>query len=101
MMRLLPRCPALWTGHRVRSGDARARMGPRCLLPLAGISLLALSGAACLLERATREPEAVTIQPLTEIERGQEDGLLWSETGGTEGFPTPVPGDGDTPPGDG
>src|SRR5437016_573507 len=46
MMRLLPRCPALWTGHRVRSGDAKARMGPRCLLPLAGISLLALSGAA-------------------------------------------------------
>jgi len=46
MMRLLPRCPALWTGHRVRSGNAKARMGPRCLLPLAGISLLALSGAA-------------------------------------------------------
>ena len=65
------------------------------------VTWLAMSGAACLLERTTREAAGVTIQPLTELERGQDDGLLWSEKGGAESFPTPVPGDADTPTGDG
>ena len=43
----------------------------------------ALSGAACLLDRMGQEP--VVIQPTSQTrERGLDDGMLWSETSGTQ-----------------
>lgn len=53
---------------------------------------LALSGAACLLERIGQEP--VLIQPISEEKRGELDnGMLWSEQGlsqspSVDGHPT-------------
>ena len=50
------------------------------------VAWLALSGAACLLERTAREP--VAVEPLSEpMEGGSLHGLLWPETRTTlEGF---------------
>lgn len=45
------------------------------------LAWLALSGAACLLERAVQEP--VVIQPISQAaEGGTDDGMLRSETSG-------------------
>jgi hypothetical protein len=46
------------------------------------LSWLAISGAACLLERLGREP--VIIQPQPETSEGDLDHVLWTEPGGTE-----------------
>lgn len=43
---------------------------------------LALSGAACLLERLGHEP--VVIQPLSQPKEGEVNDVLWSEAGGAE-----------------
>ena len=45
------------------------------------LTWLALSGAACLLERIGQEP--VVIQPIPQITEGDtNNGMLWSETNG-------------------
>jgi Protein of unknown function (DUF1360) len=49
------------------------------------MSWLAVSGAACLLERLGREP--VVIQPQSEISEGDLDHVLWTEPHGNEGRP--------------
>jgi len=47
------------------------------------LTWLALSGAACLLERMGREP--VVIQPIPQTKEGDWDhGMLWSETNGAQ-----------------
>jgi hypothetical protein len=44
---------------------------------------LAISGAACLLERIGEEP--VVIQPISQTqERGEDDGMLWTQTTSSE-----------------
>ena len=47
------------------------------------LSWLAISGAACLLERLGREP--VIIQPQPETSEGDLDHVLWTEPHGIEG----------------
>lgn len=49
------------------------------------MSWLAVSGAACLLERLGREP--VVIQPQSEIPEGDLDHVLWTEPHSNEGRP--------------
>ncbi len=49
------------------------------------MSWLAISGAACLLERLGRDP--VVIQPQPEISEGGLDHVLWTESHGYEGQP--------------
>lgn len=45
------------------------------------LTWLALSGAACLLERLGQEP--VVMQPISQENKGDvKDGMLWSETSG-------------------
>lgn len=44
------------------------------------LSWLALSGAACLLERLREEP--VVIEPVSKLEEGEPDHVLWKETYG-------------------
>ncbi len=47
------------------------------------LTWLALSGAACLLERLGQEP--VVIQPMSQPTEGRGDnGMLWSETSGVQ-----------------
>jgi hypothetical protein len=47
------------------------------------LTWLALSGAACLLERMGREP--MFIQPISQAKEGDCDhGMLWSETNGVQ-----------------
>src|SRR5262245_327221 len=47
------------------------------------IGWLAISGAACLLERIGQQP--VVIQPIPQIQEGGEaDGMLWTETTGSQ-----------------
>lgn len=47
------------------------------------VTWLALSGAACLLERIGQQP--VVIEPMSELRKGDEDyGMLRSETSGNE-----------------
>jgi|GEM_PF-388992 len=46
------------------------------------LACLALSGAACLLERIGHE--SVVIQPLSQPKEGEVNDVLWSEAGGTE-----------------
>lgn len=45
-------------------------------------SWLALSGAACLLEQLREEP--VVIEPVSKLEEGEADHVLWKETYGNE-----------------
>jgi len=49
------------------------------------LTWLALSGAACLLERAVQKP--VVIQPMRESTEGDTDGMLRSETSGAHERP--------------
>ncbi len=50
------------------------------------LTWLALSGAACLLERLGQEP--VVIQPVSQDDKGDvKDGMLWPETSGNEERP--------------
>ncbi len=65
-------CLSLWVAAPLAFAIARG--------PLEwGLAWLALSGAACLLERLTREP--VRIQELP-ASKGDDDGVLWSEASG-------------------
>jgi Protein of unknown function (DUF1360) len=71
-------CLSVWVAAPASLAVARRRRE----LPLA---LIALSGAACLLERATSERAT----PAAEIVdwKGVEDGLLWNEAEGAQGEP--------------
>lgn len=53
------------------------------------LAWLALSGAACLLERAVAEPRAHTT---TVTREGIADGMLWRQAGGAQAVATPGPG---------
>lgn len=49
------------------------------------VGWLAISGAACLLEQLSLHPEV--IQPISQIqEGGQDDGMLWAETAGSQKY---------------
>lgn len=71
-------CLSLWIAAPAALVVAR---GPMAWL----MSWLAISGAACLLERLGREP--VFIQPQTETSEGDLDHVLWTEPHGNEGRP--------------
>jgi len=51
------------------------------------VSWLAISGAACLLERLGREP--VVIQPQPETPEGESEHVLWTESRSSEDQPEP------------
>jgi hypothetical protein len=67
-------CLSVWVAAPAGLVVARSRSG----VPL---TWLALSGAACLLERATRERSALAAQ--TDDWKGVADELLWQEAKGT------------------
>jgi len=68
-------CLSVWIAAPLTPFAARTRGD-------AIVTWLALSGAACLLERAgaSEEPELVQLEP---IETRDTDGMLWEEPGGS------------------